>query len=71
MRGLGYGSRDREGRYLFSTHIAAPYFLTGTFVRRVHSQTFEGGIGTQRPLASEWIIDNRIDRVMSERAAGA
>ena len=32
----------REGRYLFSTHIAAPCFLT--FVRRVHSQTLEGRV---------------------------
>ena len=42
----------REGRYLgpFSTHIVAPYFLT--FVCRVHSQTFEGGIGTLRFFAN-------------------
>ena len=59
----------REGRYLFSTHIISPYFLT--FVRRVNSQTFEGGIGTPRFLAREWIIGNRIDRVMSECNAGA
>ena len=62
-------SRYREERYLFSTHIVAPCFLT--FVRRVHSQTFEGDIGAPRFLASEWFIGNRIDRVMSERDAAA
>ena len=59
----------REERYLFSTHIVAPYFLT--FVRRVHSQTFEGGIDAPRFLVSEWIIGNQFDRVMSARDAGA
>ena len=59
----------REERYLFSTHIVAPCFLT--FVGRVHSRTFEGGIDAPRFLASEWMIGNRIDRVMSERDAGA
>ena len=44
----------REERYLFSTHIVAPYFLT--FVRRVHSQTFEGGLDAPRFLVSEWFI---------------
>ena len=43
----------REERYLFSTHIVAPYFLT--FVRRVHSQTFKGGIDAPRFLVSEWV----------------
>ena len=61
----------REGRCLFSTHIAPPCFLT--FVRRVHFQTFEGGIGAPRFLASERprVVGNRIDRAMSERDAGA
>ena len=59
----------REARYLFSNHIAAPCCLT--FVRRVRSQTFEGGIGTPRFLAGEWVIGNQMDCVMSERDAGA
>ena len=59
----------REERYLFSTHIVAPYFLT--FVRRVHSQTFKGGIDAPRFLVSEWVIGNQFDRVMSARDAGA
>ena len=59
----------REERYLFSTHIVTPYFLT--FVRRVHSQTFEGGIDAPRFLVNEWVIGNRIDRVMLARDAGA
>ena len=63
----------REERYLFSTHIVAPCFLT--FVRRVHSQTFEGDIDAPRFLASEWVnvnvIGNQLDRVMSVRDAGA
>ena len=44
----------REERYLFSSHMVAPYFLT--FVRRVHSQTFEGGIDAPRFLVSECAI---------------
>ena len=48
MRGLGYGSRI--GRCLFSTHIVAPCFIT--FVRRVRSQNFEGGIDAPRFLVS-------------------
>ena len=59
----------REERCLFSTHIVAPCFLT--FVRRVHSQTFEGGIDAPRFLVSEWVIGNQFDRVMSARDAGA
>ena len=59
----------REERYLFSTHIFAPYFLT--FIRRVHSQTFKGGIDAPRFLVSECIIGNQFDRVMSARDAGA
>ena len=72
MRGLGYGSRAyREERYLFSTHIAAPYFLTFVRRARVHSQTFKGGIDAPRFLVSEWVIGNQFDRVMSARDAGA
>ena len=41
----------RAERCLFSSHTFAPYF--STFVRRVHSQTFEGGIDAPRFLASE------------------
>ena len=48
----------REERCLFSTHIAVPFFLTS--VRRVHSQTFEGGIDAPRFLVSEWFIGNII-----------
>ena len=65
----------RAERCIFSTHIGAPCFLT--FARRVHSQTFEGGIDTPRPrtrarfLASEWVIGILIGRVMSARDAGA
>ena len=59
----------REERYLLSTHIDSPCFLT--FVRRVHSQTFEGGIDAPRFLVSEWVIGNQFDRVMSARDAGA
>ena len=59
----------RQDRCLFSTHIVAPCFLT--FVRRVHSQTFEGGIDAPRFLVSEWVIGNQFDRVMSARDAGA
>ena len=44
----------REGRCLFSTQRFAPCFLT--FVRRVHSQTFEGGLDAPRFLVSEWFI---------------
>ena len=65
----------REGRCPVSTHIAALYFpiITFAIVRRVHSQTFEGGIdiGTPRFLASGWVIGNQIDRVMSECDTGA
>ena len=59
----------RAERCLFSPHIFAPCF--STFVRRVHSQTFEGGIDAPRFLASEWFRGIRIDRVMSARDAGA
>ena len=41
----------RAERCLFSSHIFAPCF--STFVRRVHSQTFEGGIDAPHFLASE------------------
>ena len=59
----------RAERCLFSSHIFAPCFLT--VVPRVHSQTFEGGIGAPRFLASEWVICSLIDRVMAARDAGA
>ena len=59
----------REARYLFSTHIVSPCFLA--FVRRVNSQTFEGGIDAPRFLVREWVIGNQFDRVMSARDAGA
>ena len=59
----------REGRCLFSTHIVAPCSLA--FVRRVHSQTFEGGIDAPRFLVSKWVIGTQFDRVMSARDAGA
>ena len=61
----------RAERCLFSisSHIFAPCF--STFVRRVHSQTFEGGIDAPRFLASEWVIGSLLDRVMPARDAGA
>ena len=59
----------REVCYLFSTHRFAPHFLT--FVRRVHSETFEGGLDAPHFFASEWVICIRIDRVISARDAGA
>ena len=61
----------RAARCLFSSHIFAPCSLT--FVRRVHSQIFEGGIGRGAPrfLASERVIGSLIDLVMPARDAGA
>ena len=59
----------RAERYRFSSHIFALCFLI--FVRRVHSQTFEGGIDAPRFLTREWVIGSRIDRVMPARDAGA
>ena len=56
----------RVERCLFSSHIFAPCFLT--FVRRVHSQTFEGGIGAPRFLASEWVTGSLIDRARNYNA---
>ena len=69
MRGLGCGAHIE--RSVASSRLTrfAPCFLT--FVRRVHSQTFEGGIDAPRFLVSEWFIGIRIDRVMSARDAGA
>ena len=58
----------REERCLFSTHIVAPCFLT--CLRRVHSETFEGGIDAPRFLVSECCIGNQFDRVMSARDTG-
>ena len=51
--------------------LVAPCFLALSFVRRVHSQTFEGGnaIGTPHFLASEWVIGILIDRVIYRHAA--
>ena len=60
---------DREERRPFSTHRFAPCFLT--FVRRVHSHTFERGIGAPGPLTGGWFIGVRVDRVMPARDAGA
>ena len=61
----------REERHLFfDPHsYPAPCFLT--FVRRGYSQAFEGGIGTPRSLASEWVIGIRIDCTTPARDAGA
>ena len=68
--GLGNGAHYyRSECYLFSTHRFAPCFLT--FVRRGHSETFEGGLGAPRFFASEWVICTRINRVMLERDTGA
>ena len=55
----------REERCHFSFHVVAPCFLT--VVRRVDSQTSEGGIGAPPFLASEWFIGIRIDPIMSAR----
>ena len=61
-RALGNGSRIGRSATSFSTHIVAPCFLT-----------FEGGIGTPRPLAGgcTWVIGVLIDRVMSARGTSA
>ena len=59
----------RAERCLFSSHTFDPCFLT--FVPRVRSQTFEGGIGAPRFLASEWVTGILIDRIMQARDAGA
>ena len=70
MRGLGpwVWLAYREDRCNFSSHTFPPCFLT--FVRRVHSQVFEGGISTPRFFASGWVVYIRIDRIMSARDAG-
>ena len=59
----------RAERCIFSSRIPPPCFLT--VVRRVHSQAFEGGIGTPRFLASEWVVGSIIDCTMLARDAGA
>ena len=56
-------------RVTYLPPVHAPVCLT--FVRRVHSETFEGGIGAPRFFASGWVVCIRIDRVMSARDAGA
>ena len=60
MRGLWYSSQIEGG--------VAPCFLI--FVRRVHSQTFEGGLGAPRFLASGWFIGIRVDHVRSASHPG-
>ena len=55
---------------LFDSHMHSfprPCFRILTFVRRVHSHTFEGGIGAPHFLASEQVGCIRIDRVMLAR----
>ena len=43
----------RAGRCLFSSHTCSPCFLT--FVRRVHSQTSEGGMHRRPALLRKWV----------------
>ena len=60
-----------RGVNVVSSRLAYPPPCFLTFVRRVHSRTFEAGIGAPRFLAGsgEWCIGTciRIDRVMSAR----
>ena len=69
MRGLGHDVRIERGVTSSRLTGLAPCFLT--FVRRGHSETFEGGLGAPRFFTSEWVICIRIDRVMLARDAGA
>ena len=68
MRGLGYDARIE--RSVTSSQLTGPPPCFLTFVRRVHSETFEEGLDTPRFFASEWIICGQIDCVLLALSAG-
>ena len=57
---------------LLVSHICPlPLGLCAPSASRVHFQTFEGGIGAPRFLASERAVGSLIDRTLPARDAGA
>ena len=70
MRGLEYDAHIERSviRHTSSQLTGLPCFLT--FVRRVHSNTYEEGFDASRCFASEWGICVPIDRVMVALDAG-